>query len=65
MLRKNEIYRLTTATCRRNSVPTFVDRGESRGRRSGSPTVVNLSFLDRTLDFQVLIIKVNINKDAL
>jgi hypothetical protein len=27
-------------------VPTFVDRGMSRGQRSGSPTVVNLSFLD-------------------
>jgi hypothetical protein len=36
-----------TATCRRNLVPTFVDRGVSRGQRSGSPTVVNLSFLDR------------------
>jgi hypothetical protein len=29
-----------TATCRRNIVPTFVDRGVSRGQRSGSPTVV-------------------------
>jgi hypothetical protein len=28
-------------------VPTFVDRGVSRGQRGGSPTVVNLSFLDR------------------
>jgi hypothetical protein len=37
-----------TATCRRNLVPTFVDRGVSRGQRGGSPTVVNLSFLDRT-----------------
>jgi hypothetical protein len=27
-------------------VPTFVDRGVSRGQRDGSPTVVNLSFLD-------------------
>jgi hypothetical protein len=26
-------------------VPTFVDRGVSRGQRGGSPTVVNLSFL--------------------
>jgi hypothetical protein len=25
-----------TATCRRNLVPTFVDRGVSRGQRSGS-----------------------------
>jgi hypothetical protein len=38
-----------TATCRRNLVPTFVDRGVSRGQRGGSPTVVNLSFLDRVL----------------
>jgi hypothetical protein len=27
-------------------VPTFVDRGVSRGQRGGSPTVVNLSFLN-------------------
>jgi hypothetical protein len=36
------------ATCRRNLVPTFVDTGVSRGQRDGSPTVVNLSFLDRS-----------------
>jgi hypothetical protein len=36
-----------TATCRRNLVTNFVDRGVSRGQRGGSPTVVNLSFLDR------------------
>jgi hypothetical protein len=36
-----------TATCRRNLVPTFVDRGVSRGQRGGSRTAVNLSFLDR------------------
>jgi hypothetical protein len=36
-----------TAACRRNLVPTFVDRGVSRGQRGGSHTVVNLSFLDR------------------
>jgi hypothetical protein len=35
-----------TATCRRNLLPTFVDRGVSRGQRVGSPTVVNLSFID-------------------
>jgi hypothetical protein len=40
-----------TATCRRNLVPTFVDRGVSRGQRGGSPTVVNLSFLDRNRYF--------------
>jgi hypothetical protein len=40
-----------TAICRRNLVPTFVDRGVSRGQRGGSPTVVNLSFLDRSCYF--------------
>jgi hypothetical protein len=30
----------TTATCRRNLVPTFVDRGVSRGQRGGSPMAV-------------------------
>jgi hypothetical protein len=40
-----------TATCRRNLVPTFADRGVSRGQRGGSPTVVNLSFLDRSCYF--------------
>jgi hypothetical protein len=33
-----------TATCRRNLVPTFVDRDASRGQRGGSPTGVNLIF---------------------
>jgi hypothetical protein len=36
-----------TATCWRNLVPTFMDRGVSHGQRGGSPTVVNHSFLDR------------------
>jgi hypothetical protein len=36
-----------TATCRQNLVPTFVDRWMSRGQSGGSPTIVNLSFLDR------------------
>jgi hypothetical protein len=40
-----------TATCGRNLVPTFVDRGVSRGQRGGSRTVVNLSFLDRSRYF--------------
>jgi hypothetical protein len=40
-----------TATCRQNLVPTFVDRGVSRGQRGKSPTVVNLSFLDRNRHF--------------
>jgi hypothetical protein len=37
----------STATRRRNLVLTFVDIGVSRGQRGGSPTVINLSFLDR------------------
>jgi hypothetical protein len=40
-----------TITCQWNLVPSFVDRGVSRGRRSGSPTVVNLSFLDQSSSF--------------
>jgi hypothetical protein len=40
-----------TATCRRNSVPTFVDRGLSHCQRGGSPTVVNVSFLDQSRYF--------------
>jgi hypothetical protein len=40
-----------TATCRPNLVPTFADRGVSRGQRSESLTVVNLSFLDRAATF--------------
>jgi hypothetical protein len=32
-------------------VPTFVDRRVSRGQRDGSPTAVNLSFLDRSRYF--------------
>jgi hypothetical protein len=38
-----------TATCRRNLVSTFGDRVVSSGQRGGSPTVVNLSFLDREI----------------
>jgi hypothetical protein len=41
----------STATCRWNLVSTFVDRGVSRGQRGGSPTVVNLSCLDRSRYF--------------
>jgi hypothetical protein len=41
----------STATCRRNLVQTFVDRGVSRGQRGGSLTAVNLSFLDRSRYF--------------
>jgi hypothetical protein len=36
-----------TSTFRRNLVPTFADRGVSRGQRGGSPMAVNLGFLDR------------------
>jgi hypothetical protein len=32
-----------TAACRRNLVPTFVDRGVSRGQGGGSLKAVNLS----------------------
>jgi hypothetical protein len=42
-----------TATCWRNLVPTFADRVVSRGQRGGSPTVVNLSFLDRSRYFSL------------
>jgi hypothetical protein len=35
-----------TATHRRILVPTFADRGVLRGQRGGTPTAVNLSFLD-------------------
>jgi hypothetical protein len=40
-----------TSTCRRNLLPTFVDGGVSRGQDGGFPTVVNLSFLDRSRYF--------------
>jgi hypothetical protein len=36
-----------TANSQRNLVSTFVDRGVSRDHHGRSPTVVNLSFLDR------------------
>jgi hypothetical protein len=35
----------STAMCGRNLVPTFVDRGVSRGQRGGSPTFITLSDL--------------------
>jgi hypothetical protein len=40
-----------TATCWRNLVPTFADRVVSHGQRGESPTVVNLSFVDRSRNF--------------
>jgi hypothetical protein len=36
---------------------TSVDRGVSRGQRGGSPTVVNLSFLDRRIACNALEIR--------
>jgi hypothetical protein len=39
------------AACRRNLVPTFVDRGVSRGQRGGSPTAVVLGFLGQSRYF--------------
>jgi hypothetical protein len=44
----SELTDRASATCRRNLVPTSVDIVVSRGQRGGSPTVVNLSFLDRS-----------------
>jgi hypothetical protein len=35
----------------RNLVPTFADRGVSRGQRDGTPTVVDRSFQDRSRYF--------------
>jgi hypothetical protein len=40
-----------TATCQRNLVPTFADRGVSRGQCGESPRAVNLSFLERSRYF--------------
>jgi hypothetical protein len=40
-----------TVAGRRILVPPFVDRGVLRGQRGGTPTVVNLSFLDRSRYF--------------
>jgi hypothetical protein len=40
-----------TATCWRKLVPTFADRGVSRGQCVGSPTAVNLCFLDQNRYF--------------
>jgi hypothetical protein len=41
----------TNCTEWRNLVPNFADRGVSRDQRGGSPTVVNLSFLERSRYF--------------
>jgi hypothetical protein len=42
-----------TATFWRNLVPTFADSGVLRGHSGGTPTVVNLSFLDRSRYFSI------------
>jgi hypothetical protein len=39
------------ATSRRILVPTFVERGVSLGQHGGTPTAVNLSFLDHSCHF--------------
>jgi hypothetical protein len=52
-----------TATCWRNWVPTFADRGVSRGRRGGSPKVVNLSFIDRCCYFSFKYLLIYPHKD--
>jgi hypothetical protein len=49
----NKLRGLQSVPCRRNLVPAFVDRRVSRGQRGGSPTVVNISFLDRSRDFSL------------
>jgi hypothetical protein len=46
-----------TATCWRNLMPTFADRGVSHGQCGGSPTVVNLSFLCRNRYFSFFLHK--------
>jgi hypothetical protein len=44
----SELYRLSERhLSEKNLVPTFADREVSPGQRGGSPTMVNLSFLDR------------------
>jgi hypothetical protein len=47
----SELYRLIDRHWSQNLLPTFVDRGVSRGQRGGSRTAVNHSFLDRSRYF--------------
>jgi hypothetical protein len=47
----SELYRLSDRHLSTKLLPTFVDRGVSRGERGGSLTAVNLSFLDRSRYF--------------
>jgi hypothetical protein len=51
LVRKRTIPTNRPSTFRRNLVPTFADRRVSPGQRGGSPTVVDLSFLDRSRYF--------------
>ena len=50
-LSASELYRESSRRRSAKLVPTFADRGVSRGRRNGSPTAVNLCFLDRSRYF--------------
>jgi hypothetical protein len=52
---KSEVYRQRTVAGQQTLLPTFADGAVSLGQRGGSPTVVNLSFLDgsRWFFFQV------------
>jgi hypothetical protein len=43
----SELYRLSDGHLSTNLMPTFAYGWVSRGQRGGSPTVVNLSVLDR------------------
>jgi hypothetical protein len=45
------VRKRTIPTDRWNLVPTFADRGVSRGQRGGTPMVVNAIFLDRSRYF--------------
>jgi hypothetical protein len=49
-LRANYTDRVT-AICRQSLLPTFADRGVSRGQRGGTHTAVNLRFLDQSRCF--------------
>jgi hypothetical protein len=48
---RSELYRLSDRHLSANLVPTFAGRGVSCGQSGGSPTAVNLSFLDRSRYF--------------
>ena len=50
-LKKKKLYRQSGRRWSAKLVPTFADRGVSRGQRSGSPRPFNLCFLDRSRYF--------------